>query len=159
LFDEARKALRARHYPEAIEMFTKLQRQPEFAERAEVQELLGLARERAGEIAQAKAEYEEYLRRYPKGPAAERVRTRLRILRAATTGNRNGVFDGSAGSGRGWNISGGVTQLYQRDTFDYSLAGPLGTNPPSRVVENAIFSDADVFARRIGDRVDFAFRL
>jgi hypothetical protein len=159
LFGEARKALRSRRYPEAIEMFTKLQRQPEFPERSEVQELLGLARERAGEIAQAKAEYEEYLRRYPKGSAAERVRTRLRILRAATTANRNGVFDGSTEPGRGWNISGGVTQLYQRDTFDYSLAGPLAANPPSRVVENAIFSDADVFARRIGDRVDFAFRL
>ena len=159
LFDEARKALRARRYPEAVEMFTKLQRQPEFPERSAVQELLGLARERAGEIAHAKAEYEEYLRRYPKGPAAQRVRTRLRILRAATTGSRNGVFDPLNGSGRGWNISGGVTQLYRRDTFDYSLAGPLATNPASSVVENAIFTDADVFARRIGDRVDFAFRL
>ena len=94
LFDDARKALRARHYPAAVEMLTKLQRQPEFPERAEVQELLGLARERAGEIAQAKAEYEEYLRRYPKGPAADRVRTRLRILRAATATNRSGGLDG-----------------------------------------------------------------
>jgi hypothetical protein len=159
LFAEARKALRARRYPEAIEMLTKLQRQPEFPDRPEVQELLGLTRERAGEIAQAKAEYEEYLRRYPKGPGAERVRTRLRILRAATGGNRNGVFDAAHEPGRGWNISGGVTQLYRRDTFDYSLPGPLAANPPSKVVENAIFTDADVFARRIGDRVDFAFRL
>jgi hypothetical protein len=153
LFDDARKALRARQYPAAVEMLTKLQRQPEFPERAEVQELLGLARERAGEVAQAKAEYEEYLRRYPKGPAAERVRTRLRILRAATATSRSGGFDGSNEAGRGWNISGGVTQLYRRDTFDTSPSGS------SSVVENAIFSDADVFARRIGDRVDFSFRL
>ena len=158
LLDDAHKALRARHYPEAVELLTKLQRQPEFPERAEVQELLGLARERAGEIAQAKAEYEEYLRRYPKGPAAERVRTRLRILRAATATSRGGGFDGFNGQGRGWNISGGVTQLYRRDTFDYALAGPLAANPPARVVENAIFSDADVFARRIGERLDFSFR-
>lgn len=158
LFDAARKALRGRHYPEAVEMLTKLQRQPEFPERAEVQELLGLARERAGEIAQAKAEYEEYLRRYPKGPAADRVRTRLRILRAATATNRSGGFDGFGGQGRGWNISGGVTQLYRRDTFDYSLAGPLAANPPATVVENAVFSDTDVFARHIGERTDFSFR-
>jgi hypothetical protein len=158
LLDGARKALRARHYPEAVEMLTKLQRQPEFPERSEVQELLGLTRERAGEIAQAKAEYEEYLRRYPKGPAADRVRTRLRILRAATTAGRSGGLSGFSGQGRGWNISGGVTQLYRRDTFDYSLAGPLAVNPPASVVENAIFSDADVFARRIGERVDFSFR-
>ncbi len=159
LLDDARKALRARHYPEAVEMLTKLQRQPEFPERAEVQELLGLARERAGEIAQAKAEYEEYLRRYPKGPAADRVRTRLRILRAATATTRSGGLDGSGGQGRGWNISGGVTQLYRRDTFDYSLAGPQAVDPPASVVENAICSDADVFARRIGERMDFSFRL
>jgi hypothetical protein len=152
LFDEARKAFRARQYPAATEMFTKLQRQPEFPERSEVQELLGLARERAGQMAQAKAEYEEYLRRYPKGPAAERVRTRLRILRAATATNRREGFDTSSEPGRGWNISGGVTQLYRRDTFDYSAGS-------STVVENAIFTDADLFARRIGDRVDFAFRL
>ena len=158
LLDSARKALRARHYPEAVELFTKLQRQPEFPERAEVQELLGLARERAGEIAQAKAEFEEYLRRYPKGPAADRVRTRLRILRAATATSRSGSLEGFGGQGRGWNISGGVTQLYRRDTFDYTLSGPLATNPPPAVVENAIFSDADVFARRIGERVDFSFR-
>ena len=159
LLDAARKALRARKYPEATEMFTKLQRQPEFPERAEVQELLGLARERAGEIAQAKAEYEEYLRRYPKGPAAERVRTRLRILRAATSTGRGGGFNASNEPGRGWNISGGVTEVYRRDTFDYSLTGPLAVNPPAKVVENAIFTDADVFARRIGDRLDFSFRL
>ena len=159
LLDEARKALRARHYPEAIEIFTKLQRQPEFPERAEVQELLGLARERAGEIAHAKAEYEEYLRRYPKGPAAERVRARLRILRAATATTRSGGLDSPTEQGRGWNISGGVTQLYRRDTFGYSLSGPLAANPPAAVVENAIFSDADVFARRIGERTDFSFRL
>jgi hypothetical protein len=159
LFDAARRALRARDYPEAIEMLTKLQRQPEFPERAEVQELLGLARERAGEIAQAKAEYEEYLRRYPKGPAADRVRTRLRILRAATATSRGGGLDVFNGQGRGWNISGGVTQLYRRDTFDYSLAGPLATNPPAGVVENAIFTDADVFARHIGERTDFSVRM
>jgi SPOR domain len=159
LLDDARKAFRARQYPSAIEMFTKLQRQPEFPERSAVQELLGLARERAGQLAQAKAEYEEYLRRYPKGPAAERVRTRLRILRAATATNRRAGFDSSSEPGHGWNISGGATQLYRRDTFDYSLAGPLAANPHSSVVENAIFTDADVFARRIGDRVDFSFRL
>ena len=159
LLDDARKALRARHYSEAVEMLTKLQRQPEFPERAEVQELLGLARERAGEIAHAKAEYEEYLRRYPKGPAADRVRTRLRILRAATGTSRGGGLDGFGGQGRGWNISGGVTQIYTVDSFDYSLAGPLASNPPAKVIENAIFTDADVFARRIGERTDFSFRM
>ena len=159
LFESASKALRARQYPEAIEMFTKLQRQPEFPERAATQEMLGLARERAGEIAQAKAEYEEYLRRYPNGPAADRVRTRLRILRSATSPERSAGLDSATEASHGWNISGGATQIYRRDTFESSLTGALPTTQPTMVVENAIFTDTDVFARHTGERLDFSFRL
>ena len=159
LFETAGQALRARQYPEAIEMFTKLQRQPEFPERAATQEMLGLARERAGEIAQAKAEYEEYLRRYPNGPAADRVRTRLRILRSATATERSAGLDSATEASHGWSISGGATQLYRRDTFESSLTGALPTTQPTTVVENAVFTDTDVFARHTGERLDFSFRL
>src|SRR5215470_17542504 len=62
LLTDARTAMSAHNYPEAIALLTKLQRQPEFPDRARAQELLGLARERSGELAHAKAEYEEYLR-------------------------------------------------------------------------------------------------
>lgn len=158
LFDSASKALRAHQYPEAIEMFTKLQRQPEFPERAATQELLGLARERAGEIAHAKAEYEEYLRRYPHGPAADRVRTRLRVLRAATVPERNNGPDSATPASHAWNVSGGATQLYRRDTFESSPGGAPQAQP-KKVVESSIFSDVDVFARHTGGRLDFSFRL
>jgi len=60
---DARTALGARDYTKAVALLTKLQRQPEFPDRARAQELLGLARERSGQLAHAKAEYEEYLRR------------------------------------------------------------------------------------------------
>ena len=154
LLNDARKALRKRNYSEAVPILTKLQRQPEFPERAEVQELLGLARERAGELAHAKAEYEEYLRRYPNGPAADRVRVRLRVLRAATAAERAGVRGGSRDEDHDWNISGGVTQLYRRDTFNAPTSGISNAT-----VENAVFTDTDFFARRNGDRFDMAFRL
>ena len=62
---QVRASMAARDYPKAITLLTKLQRQPEFPDRAHVQELIGLARERSGQLAHAKAEYEEYLRRYP----------------------------------------------------------------------------------------------
>src|SRR5581483_4278114 len=127
VLEAARQALHAHRYPEAVQMLTKLQRQPEFPERAEAQELLGLTRERSGEIAQAKAEYEEYLRRYPNGSAADRVRTRLRILRSATVVPRN---SSSPEAAHGWSISGGATQIYRRDSLGYSLAGPLQTSVP-----------------------------
>ena len=157
LFANARKALRERQYPDAIQMLTKLQRQPEFPQRAEAQELLGLTRERAGQFAQAKAEYEEYLRRYPNGPAAERVRTRLRILRSAMVTPHGSGLDG-VNTNRGWDLSGGATQLYRRDSLEYSLPG-AEPRVPTTVVENAIFTDIDLFARHTGERLDFSFRL
>ena len=66
MLGQIRSAMSARDYPTAIRLLTKLQRQPEFPERARVQELLGLARERSGQLAHAKAEYEEYLRAIPR---------------------------------------------------------------------------------------------
>ncbi|MDB6100207.1 MAG: hypothetical protein JWO52_206 [Gammaproteobacteria bacterium] len=154
LFDQGRKAMRARDYPTAVQILTKLQRQPEFPERAEVQELLGLARERSGEVAQAKAEYEEYLQRYPKGAAADRIRARLRILRAASAAGRKGGLDAGAEADHGWKISGGASQLYRRDSFGTDFNGPLF----STIVQNAVFTDADVFVHQDGERFTTGFR-
>jgi SPOR domain len=154
LLNQAHKAMRARDYPQAVQVLTKLQRQPEFPERAEVQELLGLARERSGEVAQAKAEYEEYLRRYPKGPAVDRIRTRLRILRAASVAGRTGGFGNTEDADHGWKVSGGASQLFRRDSYGTDLNGPLF----STVVENAIFTDADLFAHRDGERFNTDIR-
>jgi hypothetical protein len=154
LLDQAHKAMRSRDYPQAVQILTKLQRQPEFPERAEVQELLGLSRERSGEVAQAKAEYEEYLRRYPKGPAAERIRNRLRILRAASVAGRTGGFGNTEDADHGWKVSGGASQLFRRDSYGTDLNGPLFAT----VVENAIFTDADLFAHRDGERFNTDIR-
>ena len=117
---DARKALSAHDYPQAVALLTKLQRQPEFPERAPAQELLGLARERAGQLAHAKAEYEEYLRHYPNGAAANRVRERLRILRNAGAGAR---VAGNLESELGWHTSADFSQLYIRDSTQTTSAG------------------------------------
>ena len=154
LLNQGRKAMKARDYPGAVQIFTKLQRQPEFPERAEVQELLGLARERSGEVAQAKAEYEEYLHRYPKGPAADRIRARLRILRAASAAAKNGGLDMSEQADHGWKVSGGASQLYRRDSYGTDLNGPLFAT----VVQNEIFTDADLYVHRDGERFNTGVR-
>jgi tetratricopeptide (TPR) repeat protein len=154
LFDQGRKAMRARDYPQAVQILTKLQRQPEFPERAEVQEMLGLVRERSGEVAQAKAEYEEYLRRYPDGPAADRIRTRLRILRAAAATARSGGLDESEEADHGWRVSGGASQLYRRDSFGTAFNAPLF----STIVQNAVFTDADLFVHKDGERFTTSIR-
>ena len=154
LLQEANREMRGRNHAQAVQILTKLQRQSEFPERAQAQETLGLARERLGQLAQAKAEYEEYLRHYPHGPGAERVRIRLRILRAAEATPRTGGLNGAAPADNGWKITGGVSQLYRRDSFGTNLNGPLFAT----VVENAVFTDGDFFAHRDGDRFSMTFR-
>ena len=160
MLTDARKAMDAHDYPTAIALLTKLQRQPEYPDRARAQELLGLARERAGQLAHAKAEYEEYLRRYPQGEAAERVTFRLRILRAAEAKARTGRSAGDDAGG--WQLNGGFSQTGRYDGSRESN-GTLPTNTPvppaPQINENALFTDLDVFARRRGESYDWVARL
>ena len=161
LLADARAAMSARDYPKAIALLTKLQRQPEFPERAQAQELLGLARERSGQLAHAKAEYEEYLRRYPKGEAAERVAFRLRTLRAAEAKARTGR-DADLAS-RGWDVTGGVAQMLRYDGTRLNAGPPpVPTTLPlanATTYDNALFNDVDVLARHRGDSLDWLGRL
>ena len=90
LLDNARSAMSKRDYPRAIELLTKLTAPARISRPARAQELLGLARERAGQLAHAKAEYGEYLRRYPDGDAAPRLRQRMRLLSSAGRRGRSG---------------------------------------------------------------------
>ena len=160
LMTAARTALDRHEYPTAIALLTKLQRQPEFEGRARAQELLGLARERAGQLAHAKAEYEEYLRRYPHGDAAERVAFRLKVLRAAEAKARTGR--GATGDSLGWEFTGGVAQMARYDG-ERITNGALPTNTPvpaaPTINQNALFNDVDLFARRRGETFDLVGRL
>src|SRR5262249_13956962 len=166
ILGQVRSAMSAHDYPTAIRLLTKLQRQPEFPERSRVQELLGLARERSGQLAHAKAEYEEYLRRYPKGEAAERVALRLRILRAATMKAQGGALVGEAA--RRWQFTGGVSQLFRYDGTRVENTTPAGNVPPGTTLlpsstqattEDALFNDVDLLVRRRGEQIDWMGRL
>ncbi|MBV8909958.1 MAG: hypothetical protein JOZ89_04275, partial [Gammaproteobacteria bacterium] len=149
-------------YASAIGILTKMQRQPEFPDRARGQELLGLARERSGQLAHAKAEYEEYLRRYPNGEAAQRVAFRLRILRGAEAKVRTGRE--VAEEAQGWELSGGIAQMARYDGSRLSSGAlPPGTvTPPpaaQQLTDNALFTDVDLLARRRGETLNWVGRL
>jgi len=158
---DARAAMSAHDYPKAIALLTKLQRQPEFPDRARAQELLGLARERSGQLAHAKAEYEEYLRRYPNGEAAERVAFRLKTLQAAEAKARTGREVGS--EGRGWQMSGGFAQTGRYDGLRVTNSAPPLPTTLSQAAQtaasSALFTDVDLVARRRGETFDFIGRL
>ena len=151
---KANSAMAARDFKSAVESLTILVRQPEYPGRAEAQELLGLSRERFGQLAHAKAEYEEYLRRYPNGPAADRIRARLKALALAGRKPRN-VSAASSQVPVGWAYSGGLAQLYRRDQNNITSSGTTF----NQTSQNAIINNMDFLARRRGEQIDFLGRV
>ena len=149
----AEEQMRRKDYAAAIQLLTTLTEQPEFPQRAQAQELLGLARERSGQLAHAKAEYEEYLRRYPQGEAAERVNKRLRALTFAASPASRQARAAANGESH-WRVFGGVSQTYRRDSSGFDN----GTVSTSRTTQDAILNDVALAARRSGERYDFATR-
>ena len=80
LMDKARAALASGDNRTAIVTLDKLLRLPPNRYSQDAQEFIGLARERAKETVSARKEYELYLRLYPTGEGADRVRQRLAAL-------------------------------------------------------------------------------
>lgn len=165
LIATARASMAARDYPRAITILTQLQRQPEFPDRARAQELLGLSREKSGQLAHAKAEYEEYLRRYPQGEAAERIRARLRALRAAT-GPSGSLAGQGVSSSPTWQVNGGWGQMFRYDSTRFatgeSTAGGGSANLSSSqqtTRQDALYNDLDLLVRRHDATVDTVLRV
>src|SRR5258707_13752444 len=103
--DEGRAALKRSSFREAIQLFRKVIGYPENQYSAEAQELLGLSLQRNGQLKEAQAVYDDYVRRYPSGEASERVKQRLAgivtaqneastPLRVPATGPGGGVAPG-----------------------------------------------------------------
>jgi hypothetical protein len=116
---------------------------------------MGLVRERAGDLAHAKAEYQEYLRRYPDGPGAERVRTRLGLL--ATAGMpapSAGEFGGPQAPSR-WTIAGSTALTYQ---YGQDQVSGAGTSSSSTSLDAALVY-GDLLVRERGERYDFTARV
>jgi hypothetical protein len=149
----ARVALSSKRLDDAVTLLTSIIASEDYEHRVDAVELLGLARERKGQLAQAKATYEDFLLRYPESSGAPRVRQRLQALRTASLAGLRGSGGGSGDAG-GWTLNGGASQIYRRDDTQ------LHTNDVSRslVAQNAILTDFDGVARRRGERYDFTAR-
>ncbi len=151
---EARSAFDAVDYPTAIRLLTRLVEYPEHPRRAEAQELLGLARERGGQLAHAKAEYDEYLRQYPGGPAAGRVAQRRDALATLDSKPRVAAVASDEG-GMDWSSFGGWSQEYRYDTTSVD-AGVFSTDFTS---QSMVISDGDFSMRGRGERFDVQTRV
>jgi len=114
--DDARAAITAGRYADAIGLLSKLLQEPESGATPEAQELLGVAREKNGQLAHAKAEYETYLKRYPNGEGAERVRQRLSsLLNRALKPSGTVVGDAGEPMATQWSFTGSASEYYFHD--------------------------------------------
>ncbi|HEX3397444.1 MAG TPA: SPOR domain-containing protein, partial [Steroidobacteraceae bacterium] len=154
LLTRAREHLDKREYAQAIDALNRLMRQPEYAARADAQELLGLTRERAGQLAQAKAEYQEYLRRYADRPNAARVRARLQALVDASLMPTLSVGRMPGNNSR-WTMAGSAAVSYQYGKDQTVSAGTITT---TNSVNSALVY-GDFLLRERGERYDFTARL
>jgi tetratricopeptide (TPR) repeat protein len=118
-FNEAKSSLVDKKYSHAIALFTKILRYPPHKYTRESLELLGLAREKNGQMAHARAEYEEYLRLYGGSADAERVDQRLQgILTADTTRPVDETkISAKPASKKKWSTHGTLSQFFRHDTL------------------------------------------
>jgi len=131
LIAKGRAALAAGDNEGATNIFNQLLTLPPNRYSQEAQELVGLARERAGELAKAKSEYELYLRLYPDSEGAQRVRERLaaleRTLAAAPPGAAGPVAAAAGAPLRTFN--GSISQYYYGGSSRIQTAFNTPVNP------------------------------
>ena len=157
LMAAAKKAMTAGELSKAIQIYTKVLQQPPGEFQQDAQEYLALARERNGQIAHAKAEYERYLARYPDGEGATRVSQRLAALltsastaRSDTRVAANGPASSQASSP--WKVRTFFAQHYRRDVNQLNEQEEITS-------QSSLYSDVTIDARRRGERFDFSTRV
>jgi hypothetical protein len=152
LIADAENAIRDNAIDRAVQLLTNAASLPENPGTPRAIELLGLTRERKGQQAHARTQYQDYLRRYPSGEGAERVRQRLAALDAAAPvpGEQlRAASGGSPGEGKGWTwgVRGSVSQFYFRDqgrTSTLTTSSTLGTEVDNSVNVNQLLNSGDV---------------
>lgn len=151
VMSEAERLMTDKDYDGAIRLYTKVLDYPENASSRDALEYLGLARERKGQLAQAKAAYDSYLERYPEGEGASRVKQRLAGLVTATK-TPKGKLQAAKGREKEeseWDVFGGFSQFYRRDenTSQVNEDDKLTT-----VTQSSLSSDLDITGRlKTGD--------
>jgi hypothetical protein len=150
LLAEGRDALLAADFDRAIRTYARVLAMPG-EHGAEAREYLGLARERNMQPEYARAEYQQYLRDFPDGEGAARVRQRLNGL--VTTAETPRAALTSVEDERRWDVATGVSQYYRRavDRFDQDR--------PEVVSLSALLSDVDLSIRRTGAALDLSGRV
>ena len=152
LLSEAREAMRNEDWDRAVQVYTRLLQEPG-EHRAEAREYLGLARQRKGQTAHARAEYEAYLAEFPEGEDTRRVQQRLAGLLLANQVPREKLRAARSSDRAPWTFASGWSQYYRRNGNQFD------EDSETIVTQSALMSDLDFTARRDGDRFSLLGRL
>ncbi len=184
---DAKGALGRNDAVAAVDLLNTLLNLPHNASSQEAQELIGVARERSGEVAKARAEYDIYLKLYPEGAGAARVRERVAKLGAVPAAEVAAARPARRMEDTGWKISGGFSSyrshgnssetteplrvilcttaqlndptLVPVDAQCSQTATAESTNPQlkNRTVQNTLISSLDFTTRRRAEFTDSRF--
>ncbi|MBI3776565.1 MAG: hypothetical protein HY273_13660 [Gammaproteobacteria bacterium] len=125
LLAQSRDALTGGEVDKAIQILSALISLPPNPYRAEVLELLGVARERKGQKAHAKAVYEQYLAEFPKGEGADRVGQRLAELLSSDLKPQEKLKAVKAAApSHAWTHNGSFAQYYYRGSNNMGGGAP-----------------------------------
>jgi hypothetical protein len=112
-------------YDAAVALYSKLLLQPRHEDFPLALEYLGLTRERKGQLAHAKANYRDYLQRFPTGEGHDRVNQRLQALLGGDriASSSGGQGSPSASSRGNWEVYGSWSQYYRYADISVDRSG------------------------------------
>ncbi|MBT8079896.1 MAG: tetratricopeptide repeat protein [Gammaproteobacteria bacterium] len=150
---DARAAHLRGDYDESVRLYRRLLEEPVGGHLRAAREFLGVALEKSGRLAEARAEYEEYLAGYPDDADTRRVRQRLAAISIAARESVEPTAARSATDTYDWEIYGGGSQFYLRGI------NMADENEAEFIAQSAILSHGYVYARRRGERFDLLGRI
>lgn len=150
LLATARAALERKDHAAAIEALNRVLGFPPNRHSQEAQEMIGRARELDGDVRRARVEYELYLKLYPVGEGAERVKSRLAGLREPTPAELRGEVVAKPET----SVYGSVSAYYYNGNskFDSTLAPPTPGLPGDQISltskdQDSLVTNLDLTAR------------
>lgn len=152
-----RDALSAKNYPVATEAFNKLLMLPPNQYSQDAQEWVGVARERDGQPAKAKVEYELYLKLFTTGPGIQAVKQRLAGLASPEAIAAQSRTPTRRIEPRSF-VQGGISSRYYfgQSNFEttYQFNGASQTDAYSIKDQSSLITNVDAIGRYVSENYD-----
>jgi hypothetical protein len=152
-----RDALADKNYPAATEAFNNLLLLPPNLYSQDAQEWVGVARERDGQNAKAKAEYELYLKLYTSGDGVEQVQQRLARLGSTVAANKS-VATADRKLEPRTTVQGGISSRYYFGQSSLQTSYPYNntvqTDTYTMKDQASLITSVDAVGRYVNDQYD-----